>query len=108
MLISMIRYGFYDTAAIGNADLERWLISDIDKEDYSDVLDQMWDDLIDQNLSFVAIIEDGDKTPMGVALNLDARDEPELRFHSKLEIIFQFVEDIEAPIRLVIYGVIYH
>lgn len=94
ILFSMIRDSFYE-----KADLEQWLMPDIHREDYSELLDKMWDYLVKQDLSFVAKTED-EKT-VGVALNMDARDEPEVEIHSKLGIILEFLEFIEAPIRSV-------
>lgn len=38
---------------------------------------------------------------MGAALNFDALDEPEIDFDGRLVIIFEFLESLEAPIRLV-------
>lgn len=37
--------------------------------------------------------------PIGVALNFDARDEPEVNIKSKLQVIFEFLEYLEGPIR---------
>lgn len=57
---------------------------------------KLWDTLKTQNISFV--VKTGNKI-LGVALNTDARDEPEIEINSKLTIILEFLEFIEGPIR---------
>lgn len=79
------------------ADLERWLLPHIQKEDYSDLMKVLWHPLVEKNLSFVL------KTPenkiLSVSLNFDARDEPEVNIESQLSVIFDFLEYLEKPIR---------
>lgn len=58
----------------------------------------MWNPLIDKNLSFVIKSSINDKI-LSVALNFDARDEPDVNIKSKLKIIFDFLEYLEKPIR---------
>jgi hypothetical protein len=36
---------------------------------------------------------------IAVALNFDAYDEPEVSIASRLEIVFEFLEHLEAPVR---------
>lgn len=88
----MITTSFYN-----KADLEQWIISDISESVYAELMDKLWQPLIDKNLSFVAKNK-ADKI-VGVALNFDARDEPEVEIESKLTVIFEFLESIEGPIR---------
>lgn len=52
---------------------------------------------MEKNLSFV--VANADDEVIGVSLNFDARDEPEVPVSSKLEIIFEFLETVEGPIR---------
>lgn len=88
----MIADSFYE-----KADLEQWLKPDIFKSDYIDLLEKAWKPLIEKNLSFVVC--DTKNNCVGVALNFDARDEPELQIDSKLIIIFEFLEALEGPVR---------
>lgn len=53
--------------------------------------------LVEKQLSFV-VKNENDQT-VGVALNFDARDEPEVPVKSKLLIVFEFLEFVEGPIR---------
>ncbi|KAJ9600664.1 hypothetical protein L9F63_026200 [Diploptera punctata] len=89
----MITESFYE-----KADLEQWLKPNIHREDYKELTDKLWAPLVEKNLSFLV----KDKTtnaPVGVALNFDAHDEPEVNIASKLEIVFEFLEHLEGPIR---------
>lgn len=88
----MITTSFYQ-----KADLEQWLMPDISTNDYTELIDAMWKPLLEKNLSFVTKNEDGKVE--GVAMNFDARDEPEVHITSKLVIVFEFLETIEGPIR---------
>lgn len=80
------------------ADLEQWLIPDITREDYRIMMDRLWQPLVEKNLSFVAKSAKDGRT-IGVGLNFDLRDEPEVVLDSKLMIVFEFLEYLEAPIR---------
>lgn len=88
----MITSSFYE-----KADLEQWLKPDIHVYDYAELLDKIWDPLLEANLSFIVKNEYG--KVVGVALNFDARDEPEVEITSKLTVIFEFLEFLEGPIR---------
>lgn len=88
----MITTSFYQ-----KADLEQWIVSYISEADYTELMDALWKPLLEKGLSFVAKTEDG--KVVGVALNFDARDEPEVQITSKLEVIFEFLEFIEGPVR---------
>jgi hypothetical protein len=80
------------------ADLERWLLPNIKKEDYFDLLQELWIPLVKANFSFI-MKSLSDNKVLCVALNFDARDEPEVAIQSKLNIIFDFLEYLEKPIR---------
>ncbi|XP_030763883.1 uncharacterized protein LOC115888328 [Sitophilus oryzae] len=88
----MITTSFYQ-----KADLEQWIISDISISDYKELMDALWEPLLQKNLSFIAKNEEG--KICGVALNFDAHDEPEVEIKSKLTVIFEFLESIEGPVR---------
>ena len=80
------------------ADLEQWLMEGIAKEDYRIMMELLWKPLVEKNLSFAVKSSQNGRT-IGVALNFDLWDEPELILDSKLTIVFDFLEYLEAPIR---------
>ncbi|XP_017775260.1 PREDICTED: LOW QUALITY PROTEIN: dimodular nonribosomal peptide synthase-like, partial [Nicrophorus vespilloides] len=92
-VLDMITTSFYQ-----KADLEQWLMPDIYESDYSELMSKIWAPLVEKNLSFVAISTETGKI-VGVSLNFDAHDEPEVEITSKLVVIFEFLETIEGPVR---------
>lgn len=80
------------------ADLEQLLMPDIKRADYRELMEAMWNPLVEKGLSFVIKSAQSNKT-IGVTLSFDLWDEPELRLSSKLMIIFDFLEYLEGPIR---------
>lgn len=91
--IEIVAKSFYE-----KADLEVYIKEYIKKQDYIDIMELIWDDLVSKGLSF--IIMDSKGRSCGVSLNFDARDEPEIQINSKLVEIFEFLEHVEGPIRL--------
>ncbi|GJQ71326.1 hypothetical protein Trydic_g11060 [Trypoxylus dichotomus] len=91
-VLDMITTSFYE-----KADLEQWLMPDVFEEDYDEIIDAIWKPLVEKRLSFIA--KDKNGNIHGVALNFDARDEPEVEIRSKLNIVFEFLESIEGPVR---------
>lgn len=85
------------TSFFEKADIEQFIKNDILITDYADILEAIWDVLVSKDLSF--IIKDAAGRSVGVALNFDARDEPEVQVHSKLIVVFEFLEFLEGPIR---------
>lgn len=92
ILFRIITSSFFE-----KADLEQWLKPDILFTDYGDIIEEIWGPIVDKDLSFV--VKDEDNQIIGVALNFDARDEPELTVTSKMIIVFEFLEHVEGPIR---------
>lgn len=90
--IDIITKSFYE-----KADIEQYIKNDILRTDYADILETIWEVLVAKDLSF--IIKDSTGRSVGVALNFDARDEPEVQVHSKLIVVFEFLEFLEGPIR---------
>lgn len=90
--IEIITTSFYE-----KADIEQFIKNDILRTDYADILEAIWEVLVAKDLSF--IIKDANGQSVGVALNFDARDEPEVQVHSKLIVVFEFLEFLEGPIR---------
>lgn len=90
--INIITKSFYE-----KADLEQFIKDDILESDYADILELIWETLVEKELSF--IIKDSSGKSVGVALNFDARDEPEVPVNSKLVVVFEFLEFLEGPIR---------
>lgn len=93
MFHRIITESFYN-----KADLEQWLMQAIVKEDYRIMMELLWKPLVEKNLSF-AVKSSQDGRMIGVALNFDLWDEPELILDSKLMVVFEFLEYLEAPIR---------
>ncbi|KAG8227193.1 hypothetical protein J437_LFUL003399 [Ladona fulva] len=89
----MITSSFYQ-----KADLEQWLMPGISVGDYHDLLDKLWEPLLKADYSFV-VKSLQDNTYIGVALNFDLNDEPQIELTSKLSIVFEFLEKLEDPIR---------
>ncbi|XP_011307568.1 N-(5-amino-5-carboxypentanoyl)-L-cysteinyl-D-valine synthase [Fopius arisanus] len=81
------------------ADLERWLAPDVLRSDYHELMAALWHPLVEKGLSFVVKSLDDAKTMLGVALSFDAYDEPDCVITSKLAIVFEFLEHLEAPLR---------
>lgn len=54
--------------------------------------------LVEKDLSFVVKSSQDDRV-IGVSLNFDLWDEPEVELESKLTIVFDFLEYLEKPIR---------
>ncbi|KAK2589317.1 hypothetical protein KPH14_007867 [Odynerus spinipes] len=80
------------------ADLERWLMPDIRRDDYRILMEKLWEPLVEKNVSFVVKSSQDDRI-VGVGLNFDLWDEPEVELDSKLMIVFEFLESLEQPIR---------
>ncbi|XP_012526136.1 tyrocidine synthase 1 [Monomorium pharaonis] len=91
--IEIITESFYS-----KADLEQWLMPDITRADYRELMEAMWEPLVKKNLSFVIKSAQSGKT-IGVTFNFDLWDEPEVILKSKLMIVFDFLEYLEKPIR---------
>lgn len=58
----------------------------------------MWKPLVDKRFSFVIKSSSNEKI-LSVALNFDARDEPDIKINSKLSVVFDFLEFLEGPVR---------
>ncbi|CAO1426789.1 unnamed protein product [Diamesa tonsa] len=90
--IDIITTSFYE-----KADIEHYIKDEILRTDYSDILEMIWDVLIEKDLSF--IIKDSTGRSVGVSLNFDAHDEPLVNITSRLIVVFEFLEFLEGPIR---------
>lgn len=71
---------------------------DITRADYRELMEVMWNPLVEKNLSFAMRSAQSGKM-IGITLNFDLWDEPELMLNSKLMIVFDFLEYLEGPIR---------
>lgn len=79
------------------ADLENWLKPNILYTDYGDIFEAIFEELVSKDISF--IVTDLNGRMVGVSLNLDAHDEPEVIINSQLTKVFEFLEFVEGPIR---------
>lgn len=91
-------FSIITTSFYRKAELERYVLPQINERDYEEVITKLWEVLKSQNISFV-VKSSKTKQIIGVALNTDARDEPEIELNSNLTIILEFLEFIEGPIR---------
>lgn len=94
----ILKFSIITTSFFEKADLEQWLKPHILYTDYADILNAIWDVLVEKDLSFV-VKDTRTNRVVGVSLNFDARDEPEVPVESKLIIVFEFLEFLEGPIR---------
>lgn len=90
--IEIITTSFYE-----KADIEHYIKNELHRSDYSEILEAIWDVLVEKDLSFV--IKDSNGRSVGVSLNFDAHDEPEITVTSKLIYVFEFLEYVEGPTR---------
>ncbi|KAM3957963.1 LOW QUALITY PROTEIN: nonribosomal peptide synthetase ebony [Aphomia sociella] len=91
-VIDMIVSSFYE-----KAELEQFLKHEIETLDYAHCIDACWDALLRARLSVV--LRDGTGSPIAVALNFDARDEPEIELKGGLAKIMEFLEFVEGTVR---------
>lgn len=77
------------------ADLDQFL-PNLKLEHYIEVLNGMYDAALKQELSFMVKNKNGEL--VGVALNFDAEERPEVKTNNPLGIIFEFLDSIEKPI----------
>lgn len=85
------------TSFIEKAELEQQLKPNLNFKDYSDLIEGIWNPLVEKGYSFV--IEDKNGKIVGISLNFDANDEPPIPSCGMLDIIFEFLEKLETPIR---------
>lgn len=79
------------------AELEQQLKPNIKYSDYVELLEVLWQPLVEKAYSFV--IKDNMNRIVGVALNFDANDEPEPPCNGPLTVIFEFLDFVEVPIK---------
>lgn len=77
--------------------MEQQLKPHIHRSDYLDLLESIWEPLIEKGYSF--IVKDENDRTIGVALNFDANDEPEAPLAGGLAPIFIFLDYLEVPIK---------
>lgn len=61
------------------------------------MVDDLYQPLLDQNLSFVA--KDATGNIVGVSLNIDGWDDPPIETDTRLAVIWEFEDSLEKPIR---------
>ncbi|KAL0811268.1 hypothetical protein ABMA28_009686 [Loxostege sticticalis] len=91
-VIDMIVTSFYE-----KAELEEFLRHEIETQDYAHCVHACWPALLRARLSVV--LKDSTGTPVAVALNFDARDEPEIELSGGLAKIMAFLEYVESSVR---------
>ncbi|XP_023021486.2 beta-alanyl-bioamine nonribosomal peptide synthetase ebony [Leptinotarsa decemlineata] len=78
--------------------LQEWIVWNTSKSDFIHLIDQLWESLIEQNLSFV-IKSDNEKIT-GICLNFDDAHFPEIKGGGGFNWILELMNDIENQIRL--------
>ncbi|XP_073963377.1 nonribosomal peptide synthetase ebony [Choristoneura fumiferana] len=91
-VIDMIVSSFYE-----KAELEQFLRSEIEPRDYAHCISACWPALLRARLS--VLLRDDSGSPVAVALNFDARDEPEIELSGGLAKIMAFLEFVEGSVR---------
>lgn len=93
-VIEMIVSSFYN-----KAELEQFLKHEINVKDYEGLINETWEALIDTRLS--VLLKDESGSPVAVALNFDARDEPDVDLSQTggLVKIMMFLEFVEGAVR---------
>ncbi|CAH0721044.1 unnamed protein product, partial [Brenthis ino] len=91
-VIEMIVSSFYE-----KAELEQFVRHEIAPRDYAQCVGAFWRALLAAGLSVV--LETSSGTPVAVALNFDARDEPDIELGGGLAKIMTFLEYVEGSVR---------
>lgn len=76
------------------SDLLTYLITN--DNDQKDFIEQSWDYLLEKDLSFVVTDRDGDI--VGISLNIDGQDPPEVTTSAELGVIIEFLDSVEKPV----------
>ena len=79
-------------------DLNQWLNSDTLHEEYEQFVRDMWEPLVDKNLSYI-IVNKGTNVPVGIALNYDEYDMPEMDMTDNVMIFADFTDYLEQPVK---------
>lgn len=77
--------------------LAQFIKPKLSKECYPEVINAMWPDAVKQELSF--LIKDSNERIVGISVNFDLRNEPDLIITNPLMVIFEFYEFLEKNIR---------
>lgn len=67
-----------------------------DINDQKLLIEQVWDYLLETDLSFA--ITDRDNDIVGISLNVDGQDQPKISISNGLGIIVEFMNSIERPV----------
>lgn len=82
---------------IEKAELEQQLRPNVDLKDYEILLNEIYVPLLEQAYSFV--VKNANDEIIAVALNFDLYREPEVEVDGALQVIFQFLDEVENPIK---------
>lgn len=88
---SIIADSFYE-----KAELEQFVRPRINRGDYKETFDPIWHLLVEQGLSFV--VKNTAHETLGVCLNFDVNEEPDVEMSPGLTRIFELLESLERPI----------
>lgn len=77
-------------------ELGTYLMECVDINDQKLLIEQVWDYLLETDLSFA--ITDRDNDIVGISLNVDGQDQPKISISNGLGIIVEFMNSIERPV----------
>lgn len=96
-MIFVYNFRILSSSFVEKGDLEQWITPKIIQSDYFEIFEFMFDSAIENDLSF--IVTNSKLRCVGVALNFDAKDEPqEFNICKKVLSMYTFVEFIERPL----------
>lgn len=78
------------------AELEQFVQPAINRSDYKDAFDPIWNVLVEEGLSFV--VKNTNQETVGICLNFDVHNEPAGEMSAGLSKIFELLDFIERPI----------
>lgn len=87
------------TSFLNKSALEKHVKPNVYYNDYIELLDTIWDSLVERAYSF--IVKDENNRMIGVTLNFDAHDELKASLVGGLKVIFDFVEFLEGPVKYI-------
>jgi len=88
----MIADSFYE-----KSDIEIHLVPPPERDVYIDLMNKLWEPLVEKNLSF--IVKSDKEEPIGISMMFDAHDEPEVSITTCIKGVFDFLEYLEGPNR---------
>lgn len=77
-------------------DLGSYLAEMSNHNDHKDFIEQTWEYIVEKDLSFAVTDSNGDI--VGVSINKDGQDTPNLQIPNSLGVILKFLHSVEKPV----------